>query len=239
MRDLQTNTAIIIAAIVISISIIAGLYGISLEKKSDYITVGGQSEVVIKPDRAIIYLTITTLEDTAQQTQEENNILVEKVKNALKEKGIENVETSSYYLNERVDWSSEGPVPKGYELMHTLKIVTELSEASDAITTSVANGVNNVGSIEFLMSTESKDIAVAEAMKQATLTAKEKAKKVVEASGSKLGRTLKIEEGSWWIMPSSSAPFSELDIPTEYQSNMITPQLMAVQANVNAVFEVK
>ncbi len=222
----------------IALAIGLGLSFVTLDKKSDYITVGGQAEVSIAPDKAISYISIVTLAQTAQATETENSQIVEKVKAALKEEGIEanSIETSNYYLYKKQDWSYEGSIDKGYELYNTLKVTSTIGKASAVVKKAVAAGATSVDRIEFTITKDGQDAIVAAAMSKATQAAKAKAQRVASDVGSSVGRVLKIEEGSWWITTSSGSSTAISDIPSEYANNVITPQQMAVQANVNVVF---
>lgn len=235
---LSTQTAVLIAALLVSSILAVGIA--SVGKKSDYITVGGQAEVPISPDRAIVGFSINSLAATASEAESLNSKAVESVKAKLKAQGIDerNVETSYYYLNKRTDWSVDGPVEKGYEVQHSMKITTNASGVSSAIQAAVSAGANGVDSIEFRVSRAAQDAAVATAMQQAADTARMKAESVTDALDVRLGRVLKIEEGSYWIAPSNAVASDAGSVPAEYQANVISPQRMAVQANVNMVFAV-
>jgi uncharacterized protein YggE len=128
-------------------------------------------------------------------------------------------------------------VEKGYELMHTLKATSDVRGVGDIVKAAVGAGATGIDRIEYVVSRDAKDVAVAQAMQEATLTARKKARTVASSVGAHVGRPLKIEEGGWWVT-TSSEPLDTSDIPPEYQGNVITPQRLAVQANVNAVFRV-
>src|SRR4051812_32988645 len=105
---LTIPASIIVAALLIALSI--SIINFS-QRKSDYITVGGQAEAVVQPDSAVVYATVRTLADTAEQAQQEGAATAAKVQGALTNV---RVETSSYNLNRNTEWTAEGPVDKGY-----------------------------------------------------------------------------------------------------------------------------
>jgi len=234
------ESIIICSVVIVSIAFIIGLASINTDKKSDYINVGGQSEVVISPDFVVLYFSITTNEQTPELTQELNAKAVEEVRGSLIQEGVKqgNIETSYYYLNKKEDWTPEGPIEKGYELVYTLKVTTDVHNISRLIKSAVNSGANSVDRIEFITSKDATNKAVAEAMAKATMAAKQKAETVTKSTGVKLGRTLKIEESGWWIAPSNEPSAETAEIPSEYANNLISPQKMAVQANVNVAYAV-
>jgi uncharacterized protein len=238
MKNISMVISVVLAAVIIGVALLVGL--VSFDRKSDYITVGGQSEVTVNPDRAVLYFTVNTLELTAQQAQEADTAAIGKIQTALQALGIDQrrIETSNYYLNKHTDWTNDGPVERGYDLTHTLKVSTSVTDAAKTINAAVSAGANGVDRIEFLVSREAQDAAVAEAMRQASVSAKEKAQKVTTALGTHMGRVLKIEEGSYWFVASTELPSEVGALPPEYQNNVIAPQRMAVQGNVNMVFAV-
>jgi hypothetical protein len=239
MKTSNLTATVLATAAIIGTALIIGLAVLS-PRQSDYINIGGQSEVTIRPDRTVLYFTVTTLEPTAQEAQEADTTATQSIQQALVAVGIDarNIQTSSYYLNKRVDWTENGSVDRGYELSHTLQVTTNVSEAAKAIQTAVGAGANGVDRVEFLITQEAKDAAVAEAMRQASVAAEQKAQAVTSSMAVHLGRVLKIEEGSWWIVPSSEPSDDASDIPAQYAGNVISPQRMAVQGNVNMAFAV-
>lgn len=66
-----TKGTVILAASILGIALVIGLMNIA-ERKSDYITVGGQADVVMRPDIAAITFSVVSLKDTAQDAQDEN-----------------------------------------------------------------------------------------------------------------------------------------------------------------------
>lgn len=145
------------------------------------------------------------------------------------------MQTTYYYLNTRTDWTVDGPVEKGFEQTHTLKVTSTIADTSKVIDAAVKNGANRVDTIEYIVTKDGENIAVADAMSKATLAAKKKAQAVAAQMGNGVGRVLKIEEAGWYVTPSSEAEDSPA-IPQEYVNNLISPQRMAVRATVNVVF---
>ncbi|HYD02703.1 MAG TPA: SIMPL domain-containing protein [Alphaproteobacteria bacterium] len=238
MKNDSTNGLTLIIAIIFAAAFVIGLASVSLEKKSDYITVGGEAQALVEPDSAIIYVNINTLMPTAEEAQQENSRIVEDLKNSLSRSGITNVETNYYYLNEQLDWTSEGSVSKGFQVTNGIKIYSDVSKISDTIRIATENGVNSIGSIELQTSRDAENKAVAEAMRKATLNAKEKADTVLSSVGRKTGRVLKIEESGWHITTGTDSELLS-SIPAEYQDGSVSLQRLAVQANVNVVFKIR
>lgn len=239
MRPFHLITTIIVTAFIIGVALIIGL-ALLTPRQSDYINVGGQSEVTIMPDKAVLSFTLTTLEPTADEAQVADTTAMQQIQKALIAQGIDagNIQTSSYSLNKRVDWTENGSVDRGYELSHTLQVTTNVSDAAKTIQTAVGAGANGVDQVNFLITQAAQDAAVTEAMRQASLNAEQKAQQVTSSMGVRLDRVLKIEEGGWWIVPSTEPSNDANEIPAQYAGNVISPQLMAVQGNVNMAFAI-
>jgi len=235
MNSKNMHGLIITSVVILAVALIIAAVNLPIEKHSDYITVNGQSELVVQPDEAIVYFSVNTDADTAKAVQEADSASALKVQAALS--GLGRVETSNYYLFPKIDWTPNGSVNNGYSLTHQFKVTTnDLQAVSKIVEAAVGAGANGVDSINYELSQDSKNNASAQVMTQATLAARSKANMVVGALGLHTGRVLKVEESSWWFQASSAAVSG---VTTGSGSNVISPQTMAIDANVNVVFEVK
>jgi uncharacterized protein len=233
----QFADKLVFIGMLMGVCLIIGLSLVS-EKKSDYITVGGEAQALVEPDSAIVYVNINTLMPTAEEAQQENSRIVDELKSALAEVGITNIETNYYYLNEQFDWTQEGSVSKGFQVTNGIKINSDVELISSVIKISTENGVNSIGNVELQTSRDAENKAVAEAMRKATLNAEEKADMVLESVGRKTGRVLKIEESGWHMTTVTDSELSS-KIPAELSSGSVSLQRLAVQANVNVVFKIR
>lgn len=233
----QANNTVLISTCIVSVALIISAIAIAYPKQSDYITVGGQAQALINPDGAAVYFTINSLRDTAEAAQTADADATKEVTRALQ--GLDptmSIETTSFYLNRRMEWTAEGAIEKGYDVVHSFKVGTSIAHTDEVISAAVGAGANGVDRIEYTFSGSAKDEAVTRALTRAAIAAQAKANTVAESLGGSAGRPLKIEEGSWWVTPSDDGSLDELDIPAAYADSAIIPQRLAVQATVNAVF---
>src|SRR3954451_823337 len=172
------------------------------------ISVSGEAQVSVPPDRAEIDAGVSTEAKTAREASETNNAAMGKVLLALKGAGIEeqDFQTSRLSLQPQYAPNRSGPnAVVGYRADNrvTVKLrdVTKIAATIDLL---VAAGANELGGINFMVSTASK--LLDEAREQAIADARRKAEIYAKAAGVTLGSPVSIsEEGT-----PGAAPFRKM-----------------------------
>ncbi len=211
--------------------------------KQDTLSVAGNAELTVEPDKAELYVTILTEGKTAKEAQDENKAKANKVINALRRQGItdKNIETYYYNLRKKTEWDpvSRKNVDKGYMLTHTLKVTsTNIDKAGKLVDTAIDAGANGVDRISFGLTDETEKKVRAEALKKASENAKEKAESITTSLNIKLGKITSIQESNVYYTPFEYAPRAagvEMAIAEE---TPIQPQKVEVRSNINLVFEI-
>ena len=154
------------------------------------ISVNGEGIVETSPDIATIAIGVTTQNFDAEKVQAENSRIVSNVINSLVSLGIEhkNIRTGNYNFQQRYryDRNNDKQIFDGYEVNNTVTItVNDLTKVGKVIDSALANGANNVNSLNFgirdreKFQTEALKSAVRDARRKAEIVAAELGKNIV------------------------------------------------------------
>ncbi len=211
-------------------------------REPSIVSVSGQSTLNVEPDRAVFYSSIQTLKNTAEEAQEENKKISEDVIGALLLAGLDRdaVETSSYTVYRREDWTEKGPVFKGYQADHTLKVTAEdIEKIGRYIDIAVKNGATSIQSVNFELSDEKKRATFNKALETAGSEAREKAEILARSVGGKVGKIVKVSESATNYYP--IPVYSDLAVAESGKAAEvpIQPQTLEVTAQVTAEYEIR
>jgi uncharacterized protein len=160
------------------------------------ITVSGEATVSVAPDQAQIEAGVATEAKTAREASEANNAAMSKVLLALKGAGIaeKDYQTSRLSLQPQYAPNRSGPSPVvGYRASNRVTVrVREVARLASVIDVLVGAGANNIGGINFTVSSASK--LLDEARERAVADARRKAEIYAKAAGVTLGAPLSISE---------------------------------------------
>ena len=170
-------------------------------RSSDTIQVIGQGKVPVRPDAVMINLGVTTIKaDTPESAIQQTSEKLEKVGSALDALGIsaENRQVTGYVLSPRykdvaaIDPSKADATPSidGYTCSQQITVripgVGDDKEMVNKVIIAVAKeGANQIGEVKFL-ATNAESLKQ-QARLQAVADAKDKAQKMAEVAGVKLG----------------------------------------------------
>src|SRR3989344_2954334 len=94
---LENNVVMVI--LVIAFLAIGSYLVVNLDTNTQTVSVSGISEITSEPDLAVIYLSIETLENSAQAAEDKNSEITDNVINELKKLGLgDEVESISFNL---------------------------------------------------------------------------------------------------------------------------------------------
>ncbi len=167
------------------------------------IVVPGEGEAAVKPDMAILTLTVMREALTAREALDANNKAMAEVVAAMKASGIadRDLQTAGVQINPRYDYTNK---PDGtqeaklaaYQVSNTLTVrVRDLAKTGEVLDKSVTLGVNQGGGLVF--SNDDPSATLTEARKKAVADAMDKARTLSEAAGVKLGQVLEISDVSY------------------------------------------
>ena len=166
------------------------------------ISVSGQGEAALAPDRAWLSLSIRREADTARAAMDDASKAAADVIAALKQAGVESrdLQTSGLNIEPRYVYPKDNdgtqqPKLVGYAVTNSLSVrVRDLAKLGELIDRSVTLGVNQGGGISF--DNENPAPALDEARRKAVADAVAKARTLADAAGVRLGKVLLITEAS-------------------------------------------
>ena len=215
---------------------------------NEQISVSGKSEITIAPDKAEVYLSISTLNVDAKVAQNTNKDLSKAVVDALIAQGVDekDIETTNFRLNEKYDYSynKEEKKETEYEAKHTLKIITtELYSVGTIVDTAIKAGANGIDSVNYVLSDEQEKLVRAEALEKAILVGKEKAESMTKTLNVELSDVISISENNYYYQPfrASTANLKmEMADSVDYAGgNFFAPEDVEVSSTVSLVFEIE
>lgn len=164
--------------------------------KSDLFTVDGRGEVSGVPSTAKISVGITKTADTSQQAISEANKVINDITAKLKALGVEEKDIKTSNLSSYPERSLSGlDTVSGYTVNQTLDVTFDTVEkANQGLDIATAAGANSIGGVQFTFDEEKREELEEQARIEAIKDAKEKAQKLANTAGIKLGRVVNISE---------------------------------------------
>jgi uncharacterized protein YggE len=235
-------TGMIVIGIIVLALIAFAYYSSSNPAKT--ITSNGYATIKAMPDSAAIYFNIQTYGKTSSEANEENSMILEKMKNLLEAQGLSKdmVQTQGLSIYPEYDYSNGRSEIKRYVASHSVKIeipVNDTEKVGNVIDSGVSAGAG-ISYINFEISQENQNSYKADAIRKATQDAKAKAEALAEGSGNKLGSLVSISTSDFFYEPRvifSSA--TGKDVAEAKSSVSITPGEQEVSASVTAIFRIK
>ena len=208
------------------------------------ITVNGEGELTLKPDMAVVNLSVVEEGATVAEVTQKGNQKMNEVVSFLKGLGIseDDIKTTSYWLNPSYRYPERGGKPQivGYNLTQNVTVkIRDLSEVEEVIDGAVRAGVNQTGQLSFEIDDDSE--ARAEARREAFQDAREKAEAMTSAAGVRLGRVVTFSE-SGGVQPPMPyyARTAVMEMADEAAvAPAIEPGSQDVTVNVNVTYEIE
>lgn len=165
------------------------------EAAQNMITVTGKEEVKVVPDMAEIIFAVRTEAESAEACQQQNAETLNQTVETLQAMGVKenSIQTSSYGMSPRYDWSSNRQTLIGYEMETTLTVSDiPIADVGSILSKSVESGINQINSVSYFAS--KYDESYEEALKLAVEAARKKAEVLAEAGGRTLGDVIAVQE---------------------------------------------
>ena len=231
---MQKKLAILTSILVLcAIVACAGIVSAQVTAPSEsVIHATGTGNVIGSPDRAQIAFSVETENPDVKTAQQANANQMTKVMDALKAAGIpkDALKTTGYNIYPVYDDSKTlfDQKIKTYHVTNTVTVTLhDVSKVGETIDIGVAAGVNQVSSIQFMLSDEQSQVLRTEALKEAVVRARSDAETVAGALGVNItgSKNVEINQGympvvfSNYDMMSASAKSAA---PTPIQPGDIT-----------------
>ena len=213
------------------------------------INIEGTGTVTVSPDKAVVYLGVQTESDDAIVAQQENAEKMDRIIAALKDAGIseDDLETSGYSMYplksheaKLRSYEAEEPTITGYMVSNRLMVtVTDVDKVGDIIDTAVNAGVNEVQSVSFTLSDDSKQDARAQALENAVEAARSDVDTLAGILDVTILGPVEVTTSGANVMTPYSAPYAAALKEYEMgrsESTSILPSDISVTAYVQMVY---
>lgn len=206
--DWYVLTAIILALFAVFAVIATGFtrnYELNQEQQ-DTLTVSGNANVFVDPNRAEVFIRVETRDQAAKQAQAKNRTKSDTVMNVLNNAGVSenDLEHTQYRLQRLNEYNRETRKNefKGYQHVNVMKLTTEdLDQVGAYIDAAVEAGANGIDAVVFGLTRERKDEVRSNALDQASQEAKSKADTLANSLGVHLDRPVRISEANFHYQP--------------------------------------
>jgi uncharacterized protein len=186
----------------------------------------GTAQKSFVPDTAHLDLGVQTDAPAVQKAQQDNSAMMKNVLTALKGAGVksEDIQTSSFYVNQNFDYSSGQSKPTGWRVSSTVTVSVKPDLVSAVIDAGSKAGANIFNSISFDIS--NREELKAGLMKDAVANARAKALGTLEGTTHTLGDIVSIAAD--WSRPSVVTSGAEgmggyaMSVPVETGTNVLS-----------------
>jgi uncharacterized protein len=239
-----------LVAIVLLVVIIDRLTAISNAQRSyqNTITITAEGKVNAVPDLATINASVITKGSTAEKAQTDSSKKMDAVMKYIEDQGVEkkDIQTSGYNVYPEYDYNQPGQVITGYVANQTVTIKVRNHDLVGKLLGGLtANGVNQIMGVSY--SFDDPDDLKQQAREEALKNAREKAEKLADAAGVRLGKLVSFSENS---VSGGPIPYPMFDKGVNLGMGMggstaavperaIEPGTQDLVAQVSVVFEIK
>ena len=157
----------------------------------------GESEIVSIPDQATVNLGFTITEKTVEAAQEKANTVTNSIVTAVKELGVDgkDIKTINYSIYPEYDYSGSVQKVTGFRVDNTVQVtLKDTTLMNQVIDTGAEQGANQIGGVQFSLSTEKTKELTRQARKEAIEEAKANAQELASLAGMRLGKIINISE---------------------------------------------
>lgn len=211
--------------------------------KTDLFHVSGTGKATVIPDTGVLSFAVSKTALTAQDAQQQTNLLMNKIMLALKELGIpeKNIKTTNYSVYPEYDYSLGRQAAKGYTVTQNIEVkVKPIDKANKAIDIATANGATNISQLSFTIDDEEMKNLQDQARKEAIEEAKTKASSLANNAGIHLGKVVDVSEDSGNPPPIryDAMNMAKSISTTDSQPTQITPGESTITVTVTLSYQV-
>lgn len=155
------------------------------------VVASGQGEVMLRPDRATVSVTIRTIAPEPDEASSRNLGIAEAVTAAIEALDIEpdSLRSTGVRVGPNREYTPDGPRDAGYFAERSLRVTTnELADVGKIIQAAVGAGATSVDGVSYSSSEE--ESARAEALARAVEKARADAAVIARAAGGRLGAVI-------------------------------------------------
>jgi len=211
------------------------------DRQTNAITIEGTGKVVAAPNIAVTSIGLVTEKADVAAAQVENSQKMKALVASLKKLGIadEDIKTAQYQIYPKYSYEEKkGSTITGYSISQSLDVkIRDLTKISEVLASAGAAGANQVSGIQFTID-EPKNLR-AEARAEAVKDAQDKADKLAQDLGVRLGRVIGFSESQG----GSPVPYPMMAKDAVGGYAEAAPQIQAgtldIQSNVSVTYEIR
>lgn len=216
------------------------LSGIPGNEEERGITVIGEGEVEAIPDVARFTVTVKSSGDEVSDVQNNSSENINEVISFLKGEGIEDadIKTTLFDISPQYRFEDGRRIPEGYEAIQTIQVTVDKLDRVGDLIASVSNlKVDDVGSLFFEIG--NADELADQARELAIEDARNRAERLVEVAGGRIGGVISIKEtGSATPLPFAQLETASRDVEDAVVSPNIEPGEQQIVQNIEVTFEI-
>jgi uncharacterized protein YggE len=207
------------------------------------ITVQGNGQVQVSPDEATVRLGVTRQAESAQDAQEQVNVVAQALLEGIARLGVDKSQVQSsqltlfpIYQGQRPNEPSE-PKIVGYRATNVVSVRLEkLNLIGPVVDAGLKAGANQVEGVSFDLK---DDLPARErALRQAVKEARAKARAIAEALDVRLGDVMEVQEGGVNIRPPVMENVRMMAMAASDASTPVSPGQVSVSAAVTIRFRI-
>jgi len=244
---------LLLAAIILSYGIYAGLSSLSTSKTNvvnntlypqmQTISVSAVANQEVTPDKAELVFSVQTQGSDPTQIQVQNDKYMNMIINAEKALGVpaNQIKTTGYSLQKWTEYNDtlKTYMDKGYILTNQLSVTTyQTNQTGYILKAAVSNGANDVSSVSFSLSDALQNQVYNTLLGQAATQANAKAQAMASAASVSVKKLDSMSEGYQTI--SYQKTYSQsggISVPSAAPA-VVTPGMVTVSATVSAVYDI-
>ena len=212
------------------------------------ITVTGIGEIAAVPDIATASFTVITTEVEPEEALAENNIITERVIQAILAMGIDeaDIQTHNFSIHPNYSWSETyGSVLVDHSAYNTLQVtIRDIDRVGEVLGVGTEAGAISVSNVQFRLDDTTE--AYNQALTLAIESAAEKAEAMAQAAGHNIAGILSITESVRWDTPATRGTYGGAVMAEEAVMEMemdfeVPVQLgeISVRAQVELIFAIR
>lgn len=214
---------------------------------SPFLGAQATAEVRAAPDRAVVRFGVQQQTKDARQAQAKVSQAMQRVTKALRDRGIpaERISTERMELypvydhRERPDSMEQGPLLVGFRASNVVRVELPIAqgkgdEVGAVIDAAIGSGANTVEGIQFEIADPQPHYL--RALDLAGKQAREKAQRMAQSLGVKMGRLVEAREGGPEIEP--PRPYMAMDRAMKAGGTPVSPGELTLQATVAVRYEI-
>ena len=209
-----------------------------------HLTVTGQGEVKVKPDKMDVTIGVVTEDKSSQAAARGNAVAAQRVQTAVKKAGIADKDVQTINYSVTPVYSDSIPTPPGvkpqsphitgYRVYNQVRvIVRDLAKISDVLDGATAAGSNTIEGIA--LGLEDQKAAEGEALEKAVLDARRKADHLTKAAGTSILNILELSDNTGYARPLRLMTLARR-IDAGGDATPIAPGELTITANVTVVY---